>query len=278
MTEISPLKDANRAEMPFGKLRELSPSRIADKADKPAKEADLEGISKPPGRISPFKGAKAQLTPHEIFATTPRRVLNGRVAHHRQPGAAGAAANQTQSCDRLEPTQFGSAGPGTARAAAHTPSRIIKGRKYISSEQPISKLRRMDDSAASSDINLNVNRNLLNQFKEKKLKPCLKPAPVLKLPELLEAPLALKARNESDNDLKTSLNTLENAKNTAPACPGPADKPGLQATKKRRAVTFDPEVAAPEQNTIADVVGLLQQILRNQETILQRLDRLEQQR
>lgn len=221
-------------------------------------------------RLSPFKGSRSNMSSTEIFATTPKRILNAKTQSVDRYGFN----NQSKTAEGKPVITFESLKPmaqSNLRAGSHTPSRMVRGRRVVpNSEQP-SRLGRTPIKINGKD----VNENLFDKFASKSgTRSCLKSS----------QPNSSETRsrtdpNDSDNDLTTSLNTIKNAnsaKNVKAFLQSSGDPEVVQPRKKRRAVTFTSDL-----NSIAESPGkddtqkMLRMILQNQTVIMNKLNDLE---
>jgi hypothetical protein len=192
------------------------------------------------------------MTDQEIFNMTPRRL-----AYYK---------NKSQSADRAagmvrHEISFASMKPASMTLKMNqTPSRMVSSKKNLSlSEQPISRLNKFPASKKVSE----PSTSLLNSLTTR---------PILK--RKLSPQEKMDDDENNDTDLRTQLNTQRNtgsarsnmryllSSNSGPSPPG-----------KRRLVTFEKVPEQPERQD--ETIRLLQEILKNQSLILQRLEALE---
>lgn len=161
----------------------------------------VNSLNKPPGRISPFKGKMSQLSSDQIFATTPRRIINFKtqsVDRYNKPEI------KFKNLERLAPSK-----------SLGTPSRMVIGKKPQSEQ--VSRLNR--PTVSSSLKENDPNTNLLETFKSKSI-----------LKRTLSPPN--EKEETDDNDLRTTINTIKNQ-----GIPNDT----LQLLTKKRKVTFNVE-------------------------------------
>jgi hypothetical protein len=192
------------------------------------------------------------MTDQEIFNMTPRRLAYYRSKVQSADRAAGVVRHDIS---------FASMKPASVTLKMNqTPSRMVSSKKNLSlSEQPIS---RHNKSMASKKV-CEPSTSLLNSLTSK---------PILK--RKLSPPAKMNDDENNDTDLRTQLNTQRNtgsarsnmryllSSNSDPSPP-----------EKKRLVTFETVQEQPEQQD--ETIRLLQEILKNQSLILQRLEVLE---
>lgn len=272
--EMGPLKDSTNTlrHVPVLEFSSRSPPKLLSSPTRrsPAKD---DPMNKPPGRVSPFKGTKANMTADQIFATTPRRVMNSKAqsvdrSHAFPPPVPTFVAPTVASSSKAGAITFDSLMPMASSKLKHaTPSRMItsnKKRAGSQSDQPISRVANRSSSLEKDP----ASNNLMDSFTQRS---------ILKRKLTPPAEENDTSMNESEMDLTTSLNTMKNAesaKNVMKFLKAEATQP-----RKKRAVTFERNgatnlVETTDSNTISDESDMkmvLRQILKNQEKILERL-------
>ena len=234
-----------------------------------------DALGKPPSRLSPFKGARANMTSSEIFATTPKRIFNSKTQSVDRHGFGKLVGDPFGGNTETNEITFGTLkrlAPSNMNSKLRTPSRMVKGRTRTlpNSEQP--------SRTGRPSLNINgkdVNTNLLGKFNsQNEIKPCLKMKG--------SSPEKPKDQNnDSDNDLTTSLNTMknaENAKSVKAFLQSGDDAEVTQPRKKRRAVTFTSELNKIDESPgkDEDLQKMLKMVLENQRVIMNKLNQIEE--
>lgn len=223
------------------KLSQMDP--LKDISNKLSSVPKLEYVdTSPPKPGSPKLGSPTRLfqSPARVSPFKGPRALQTdqeifavtprRLAHYR---------NKSQSADRVSFSEM--TGMAPSLRVTQTPSRMISSKKAVSqSEQPKSRL---------------LKPTLASQAKSLE-------RPILK--RRLSPPTEL---NEDDTDIRTLINTHENAKSARSVIEYLHDtEPSSPQPRKKRSVNFED----PDETS-----RLLYQILENQQLILQRLQALE---